>query len=167
MCPNGDATLRYVPWCSPTPDASTTRQCICIWSSEWCSACWPGSGAQGFIYHDLSRACLAQSRDSVPRVVLLGRLSLYGRGAERLHEEIVPVAARWRDPQRRSGPLVAYAKDAETHTLDLLEASLEQARVPNDTIQRKLLEAAAQDIEELRPQLAPRAAVHADAHDSS
>ena len=119
--------------------------------------------AQGFIYHDLSRACLAQSRDSVPRVVLLGRLSLYGRGAERLHEEIVPVAARWRDPQRRSGPLVAYAKDAETHTLDLLEASLEQARVPNETIQRRLLEAAAQDIEELRPQLEPRAAVHADA----
>ena len=37
--------------------------------------------AQGFIYHDLSRACLAQARDSIPRVILLGRLSLYGRGA--------------------------------------------------------------------------------------
>ena len=34
--------------------------------------------AQGFIHHDLSRACLAQTKDSVPRVVLLGRLSLYG-----------------------------------------------------------------------------------------
>ena len=66
--------------------------------------------AQGFIYHDLSRACLAQSRDSIPRVILLGRLSLYGRGAERLHEEIVPVAARWRDPDSRDGPLRAYAQ---------------------------------------------------------
>ena len=119
--------------------------------------------SQGFIYHDLSRACLAQSRDSVPRVVLLGRLSLYGRGAERLHEEIVPVAARWRDPHTRSTPLEAYAKDAETRTLDLLEASLDEARVPNETIQRRLLEAATQDIEELRPQLEPRAAVHAEA----
>ena len=55
--------------------------------------------AQGFVYHDLSRACLAQSRDSIPRVILLGRLSLYGRGAERLHEEIVPVGG----PVARSG----------------------------------------------------------------
>ena len=80
--------------------------------------------AQGFIYHDLSRACLAQSRDSIPRVILLGRLSLYGRGAERLHEEIVPVAARWRDPTTREGPLRAYARDAETRTMDLLDESL-------------------------------------------
>ena len=29
--------------------------------------------AQGFVYHDLSRACLVQSADSIPRVVLLGR----------------------------------------------------------------------------------------------
>ena len=38
---------------------------------------------------DLSRACLAQASDSIPRVILLGRLSLYGRGAERLHEFLV------------------------------------------------------------------------------
>ncbi len=57
--------------------------------------------SQGFIYNDLSRACLAQASDSIPRVVLLGRLSLYGHGAERLHEEIVPVAARWIEPDRR------------------------------------------------------------------
>ena len=118
--------------------------------------------AQGFIYHDLSRACLAQSRDSIPRVILLGRLSLYGRGAERLHEEIVPVAARWRDPATREGPLRAYARDAETRTMDLLDESLSaRARVPNEIIQRRLLAAAARDIGELRPQLEPRAAEHA------
>ena len=50
--------------------------------------------AQGFVHHDLSRACLAQAKDSIPRVILLGRLCLYGRRAERLHEEIVPLAAR-------------------------------------------------------------------------
>ncbi len=119
--------------------------------------------AQGFIYYDLSRACLAQSRDSIPRVILLGRLSLYGRGAERLHEEIVPVAARWRDPAARTGPLQAYARDAETHTMDLLEESLNtDGQAPNEIIQHRLTAAAAQDIEDLRPQLEPRAAEHAE-----
>ena len=80
--------------------------------------------AQGFVYHDLSRACLAQAKDSIPRVILLGRLCLYGRRAERLHEEIVPLAARWIEPGQRSGPLKAYAREAETRTLDLLEQSL-------------------------------------------
>src|SRR5204862_1560794 len=80
--------------------------------------------SQGFILHDLSRACLAQAVDSIPRVILLGRLSLYGRGAERLHEELVPVAARWVEPSQRKGPLSAYARDAEVKTLDLLERSL-------------------------------------------
>ena len=51
--------------------------------------------SQGFIHHDLSRACLAQATDSIPRLILLGRLSLYGQGAERLHEELVPITARW------------------------------------------------------------------------
>ncbi|MDP2706466.1 MAG: helicase-related protein, partial [Burkholderiales bacterium] len=64
--------------------------------------------SQGFVHHDLSRACLAQARDSIPRVVLLGRLSLYGRGAERLHEELVPITSRWVEPARRQAPLKAY-----------------------------------------------------------
>ncbi|GAG23804.1 unnamed protein product, partial [marine sediment metagenome] len=45
--------------------------------------------AQGFVHHDLSRACLAQTTDTIPRVILLGRLALYGPGAARLHEELV------------------------------------------------------------------------------
>ena len=53
--------------------------------------------AQGFVHDDLSRACVGQTRDAVPRVVLLGRLSLYGPGAARLHDEVIAVAARWTD----------------------------------------------------------------------
>jgi len=41
--------------------------------------------SQGFVLHDLSRACLVQAADAIPRVILLGRLSLYGQQAERLH----------------------------------------------------------------------------------
>ena len=116
--------------------------------------------SQGFIHHDLSRACLAQATDAIPRVILLGRLSLYGQGAERLHEELVPITARWVEPSQRAGPLAAYARDAEARTLDLLERSLgDRARVmPSEAIQRKLLDTAARDIEELLPQLEPRAA---------
>lgn len=115
--------------------------------------------SQGFIYNDLSRACLAQARDSIPRVVLLGRLSLYGRGAERLHEELVPLAARWVEPSKRKDPLKAYAREAEAKTLDLLDQSIadQQGRMPNKAIQQKLLDAALRDIDELLPQLEPRA----------
>ncbi len=98
--------------------------------------------SQGFIHHDLSRACLAQAADSIPRVILLGRLSLYGRRAERLHEELVPLAARWVEPSQRKGPLTAYAREAEAKTLDLLERSLgepDRRHGLGEAIQRKLL----------------------------
>ena len=115
--------------------------------------------AQGFIHHDLSRACLAHVADSVPRVVLLGRLSLYGKRAERLHEEIVTVTARWIEPRLRRGPLEPYAVDAERKTLGLLDQLLEGGRAsqPPLRVRQRLLEAAARDIAELRPRLDPRA----------
>ena len=118
--------------------------------------------AQGFVHHDLSRACLAQTKDAIPRVVLLGRLSLFGQRAERLHEEIVPVTARWSEPARRRRALRAYARDAEARTLALLDESMGgTAHPPNQVIQHKLLASASQDIEELRPQLEERAEEYA------
>ena len=115
--------------------------------------------SQGFIYHDLSRACLAQTADSIPRVILLGRLSLYGQRAERLHEELVPVTARWVEPSRRRDPLKPYAREAEAKTLDLLDRALgvRGGRAPSEIIQRRLLESASRDIDELLPQLDLRA----------
>ena len=118
--------------------------------------------AQGFVYHDLSRACLVQAADSIPRVLLLGRLCLFGRRAERLHEVLVPVAARWIEPSRRTGLLKAYAEEAEARTLERLESALHKARAPGDTIHRRLLESAARDIEDLLPQLEERAELVAE-----
>ena len=118
--------------------------------------------AQGFVHHDLSRACLVQAADSIPRVVLLGRLCLFGRRAERLHEVLVPVAARWTEPSRRTGPLRAYAEEAEARTLERLESALRKARAPGDTIHRRLLESAARDIEDLLPQLEERVGLVAE-----
>ncbi len=114
--------------------------------------------SQGFLHDDLSRACVAQVEDSIPRVVLLGRLCLYGRGAERLHEVVVRVAARWTETDRRDGPLKAYARDAETQTMQLLDRALTgTAHQPAEQISRRLLTSAAADVADLLPQLRERA----------
>ncbi|MEO7719891.1 MAG: DISARM system SNF2-like helicase DrmD [Capsulimonas sp.] len=115
--------------------------------------------SQGFVHHDLSRACLGQSADSIPRVILLARLSLYGQGAERLHEEIVPITARWTEPAKRGSALKAYSAETEAKTLDLLNDTLAAPSGPklHETIEARLLESVGQDIDELLPQLLERA----------
>jgi hypothetical protein len=120
--------------------------------------------AQGFVHHDLSRACLAQTKDSVPRVVLLGRLCLYGARGVRLHEELVPVSARWTDPEDRKGGLTLYRRTAERDTLRLLEdAFLAHGQVP-EAATRRLLGSVSLDVHELLPFLEERGAeVAADA----
>ncbi len=120
--------------------------------------------AQGFVHHDLSRACFAQATDSIPRVVLLGRLALYGNGAARLHEELIPVTARWIDPRIRKGSLTPYAKDAEAKTMNLLDDSLLNASGAKLTpeVISQLQAAAATDIKELLPQLQMRGEEYAE-----
>lgn len=113
---------------------------------------------QGFIHHDLSRACLANTTDAIPRVILLGRLSLYGPGAMRLHEEILTVTARWTEPERRNNPLSPYAREAEAKTLDLLEDALSPTAHGkiSDVITTRLQNSISRDVEELLPHLQSR-----------
>src|SRR5271157_5633786 len=114
--------------------------------------------AQGFVLHDLSRACLSHSNDAIPRVMLMGRLCLYGPRAARLHEELVPVTARWVEPSQRKHALSPYGREAELKTLDLLETALLPTNAPDvdPVIQAKLRQAAARDIEQLLPHLNKR-----------
>lgn len=120
--------------------------------------------AQGFVHHDLSRACLTQTKDSVPRVVLLGRLCLYGAQGVRLHEEVVPISARWIDPENRNASLTPYRRTAERDTLRLLEdALLDHARV-SEAVSHRLLASASRDVADLLPHLKEQGAeVAADA----
>jgi len=113
---------------------------------------------QGFVHYDLSRACLAQTKDAIPRVVLLGRLSLYAKGAVRLHEEILTISARWTNPSIRKGQLTPYGREAEEKTLDLLDQALRPGSqlTVQDTVQSKLLSSIERDIEELLPHLMAR-----------
>lgn len=129
----------------------------CTWSTALYSDCWDDS-AQGFVHHDLSRACLAQTTDAIPRVLLLGRLCLYGPGAARLHEELIPITARWTDPKVRKSSLSPYARDSETKTLSLLDKALltGTGRTVNDQVMKQLQASAPRDIEELLPLLQTR-----------
>jgi len=125
--------------------------------------------AQGFVHHDLSRACFAQGEDKIPRVVLLGRLGLYGPGASRLHEEIVTVTARWVPPAERGAGLRPYARDAEAATIRILEGAMASRSgsvsgpgeagaggEPEPGVAGRLLSAMPGDIRQLLPYLEER-----------
>jgi len=114
---------------------------------------------QGFVHDDLSRACVSQTRDAIPRVILLGRLSMYGPRAARLHDELVAVTARWTEPETRKEPLKPYAEDSEEKTLSLLEESLADARLHEvrDQVKHRLAHSAERDVRELLDYLQHRA----------
>ena len=134
--------------------------------------------SQGFIHHDISRCCLTQTTDRVPRVLLLGRLCLYGQSAARLHEELIFVAARWTPPAARTGPLAPYAREAEDFTLQLLNNALATpkpatpkpasplaappAAPPQNPSPDNLLATVPHDVRDLMPHLHERAATAAD-----
>jgi hypothetical protein len=114
--------------------------------------------SQGFVHYDLSRTCVTQTSDSVPRVVLLGRLALYGPNAVRLHQEMLTVSARWTEPSIRSKSLSPYGRAAEDKTLSILDQSLFKgpgAGIP-EPVMRQLQDAVAQDIGDLLPHLEQR-----------
>jgi hypothetical protein len=119
--------------------------------------------AQGFVHHDLARACIGTTDDPVPRVVLLGRLSLYGANAARLHDEILAVAARWTGASVRAKPLEPYAEATLDKTLDLLERALGTGhpRELPDAVRQRLAVGARRDLDELRPHLAAQAGTEA------
>jgi SNF2 family DNA or RNA helicase len=115
--------------------------------------------SQGFVHKDLSRACFAQSDDRIPRVVLLGRLGLYGPGASRLHEEIVTITARWTPPAERRAGLQPYAREAEARTMQILETAMADpanSRELPPTAAAQLLASMAADVETLLPHLEAR-----------
>ena len=121
--------------------------------------------AQGFLHDELTRACVLRTDDPVPRVVALGRLSLYGEGATRLHDEVIAVAAEWHDPEQRGrGKLKPVGEGAKKEVLSLLDDALGKPRLREvpDGVRGRLQRHAAQDVSELHPHLERRAAVLAE-----
>jgi hypothetical protein len=112
--------------------------------------------SQGF-QSGLNRACVILGAGAQPRVVLLGRIALYGPGASRLHEEILPVTALWTEAGRGTKPLRPLGRAGEETTLDQLEQALTSGRRPSDAVIGRALSFATQDILDLLPALQERA----------
>ena len=76
--------------------------------------------AHGFGAHDLQRVTVVRDRKAGQvRVLAFGRLSLFGRGAARLHDTLVPVVALW---DAETGPQLGAGDPLEdARALDRLE----------------------------------------------
>ncbi len=112
----------------------------------------------------LDRACVIGAAVPAPRVVLIGRLALHGEGAARLHEEVLSVAADWRDRSGEVGGLRALApgREAETRVLDELIAAMADARDVEPAVVARLTAGTSADVAELRPALEARATARAE-----
>lgn len=119
--------------------------------------------AQGFVHDDLSRACVVLTDHPTPYVLVLGRLSLYGDHASRLHDEVLVAAAEWVEPDLRTRKLRALGDEDKRQTLEILESSLLHARPVHDGIRERLTEIATRDVEELTGHLKRRAETMATA----
>jgi hypothetical protein len=79
--------------------------------------------AQGYGAHDLSRVCgVVVPGENVARVLAYARLTLFGPGAARLHDELIAVAAPWPKPDAEVAPYkdpvaAARAREVSEHAL--------------------------------------------------
>jgi len=110
--------------------------------------------AQGFSANDLSRVTVVKSkRDATARVIVFGRLSLFGKGAARLHDELVSVSARWLDGGGK-GHLKPFAEEADRRAIEQLEGTLAEAPELSATpavVRTRLLSSASSDFAALWP----------------
>lgn len=110
--------------------------------------------SQGFVDGDLQRVCVVMTDDPVARVLLLGRLSLYGERASRLRDEVIAVAAPWLDASARKGPLPLDEKGT-AETLQILEKvfAATHGKGPSTQVRARLAQSAPKDLQELRRHL--------------
>src|SRR5216684_4043586 len=106
---------------------------------------------------DLSRVCAIYGPGAQPRVVLIGRLSLYGDAAARLHEEIIPVTAVWSEAGRPGKALRALAQTGEATTMQQVEVALNNAKPVPAGILKRLAAMTPHDVRDLLPALGARA----------
>ena len=116
--------------------------------------------SMGFRDDDIRRACVLRTEHTEPMVVLLGRLSLFGEGGARLHDEVLAAAAPWVAPEGRGrGALKPLGENDKADVLRLVEEALTQPRLTESgaLLQARLKDNAAQDVAELLPPLQRRA----------
>ena len=112
--------------------------------------------SQGYSAHDLSRVTVVRNpRDSLVRVIAFGRLSLFGPGATRLHDQLVSVAAQWIEAGGEA-KLKPFADAADRKAIDTLEQFLAASPTLEGiatSVQSKLLVSAPADFAALWPHI--------------
>jgi ERCC4-related helicase len=108
--------------------------------------------SQGF-QAGLSRISVIEGSGAQPRLVLMGRLAVYGAGAARLHEEIIPVTAIWTEAERHIKPLKALGESGEERTLNQLEEALHDAHAAPAMAVARIQPLVERDIADLVPTL--------------
>lgn len=93
-----------------------------------------------------------------PRIVLIGRVALYGPQAVRLHEELIEVTALWTEADRGKRPLKVLGERGEQTTLARLKADLKEAELPPPSVTEYALRYVEQDAQDLAAALKERAA---------
>lgn len=122
--------------------------------------------AQGYSAHDLSRVTVVPNDcDGLVRVIAFGRISLFGPGASRLHDEVISVGARWLE-SRGAGHLKPSTDEADRNAegiLDDLVSRLDRLPAIPVRIEQRVLQTAEHDFAELWPTVKTLAEVKARA----
>jgi hypothetical protein len=108
--------------------------------------------AQGFSAHDLSRVtALRNPNSSSVRVIAFGRLSLFGPGAARLHDQLLPVVAPWYEAggEDHLQPLDERASQASIDQLEALLTAAAGIEPVSQAVQERLCASAADDLASL------------------
>ena len=106
--------------------------------------------SQGF-QAGLSRISVIEGPGAQPRVVLMGRLAVYGAGAARLHEEVIPVTAIWTAAERGRKPLRPLGESGEERTLNQLEEAMRNAGAAPKKAAARVQALVERDIADLLP----------------
>jgi hypothetical protein len=104
--------------------------------------------AQGYGAHDLSRVCaVVVPGENVARTLAYARLTLFGRGAARLHDELIAVVAPWTPGTAADAEPAAIAPYRDVATATRAREATERAlasgaRAPSKAITDRLLASA-------------------------
>jgi hypothetical protein len=90
---------------------------------------------------------------------MLGRLAVYGPGAVRPHEEIIPVTAIWTQAERDRKALRPLSERGQETTIDQLQDALRDAREAPATVVERIRAFVRRDTDDLKSELEHRAEV--------
>lgn len=108
--------------------------------------------AQGF-QTDLKRVTVLTGEEARARIVLLGRLCLYGSDAQRLHERILSVSAWWQERKTAKARLAPFGAEGETGTLERLDRALRRGERPASETVERFVRGVQADVADLLPEL--------------